>query len=332
MVPRSSASTAADASRSTSPASTSARLSRGQVLSGVRRSRRATGSSLCSAPPARLAGGTAGGRRLHHGMRVRLHLGTDEVDGALDLGRRACATLDDERLTGILRLDRPVAAAFGDRFRAAPTVSRGTPCRRARPRSAATSGRVAAARDGRVPPTASGLLRRLRSESAGSARWAARRPAVGPSGRTDRRGRPSASRIQIGFVEPAPFSWSRDCRRRGGPRRRACPDRRRSAGPASNDACRRPAPDCHRGSDRCAGRGRRDDRPFRGRRLVVRDGDRLVPGGRSDRSPEVEAAMAPTRDGPRGGLAASIVRCRARRRLPARCGPRAGGRRSHHAG
>jgi selenocysteine-specific elongation factor len=49
-------------------------------------------------------------------MPVRIHLGTDQVDAALDLGRRAGAALPDGGTTAVLRLDRPIATAFGDRF------------------------------------------------------------------------------------------------------------------------------------------------------------------------------------------------------------------------
>ena len=52
--------------------------------------------------------------RLRHGLPVRLHLGTDQVDGQLDLGRRAGFVAEDGRSTAILRLERPVAVAFGD--------------------------------------------------------------------------------------------------------------------------------------------------------------------------------------------------------------------------
>ena len=53
---------------------------------------------------------------LRHGMPVRLHLGTDQVDGTLQLDRRAAAPLPNGGTTAIVRLDRPIAVAFGDRF------------------------------------------------------------------------------------------------------------------------------------------------------------------------------------------------------------------------
>lgn len=53
---------------------------------------------------------------LRHGQRVRLHIGTDQVDGTLDLGRRASAATGDGSITAIARLARPIAAAIGDPF------------------------------------------------------------------------------------------------------------------------------------------------------------------------------------------------------------------------
>jgi selenocysteine-specific elongation factor len=54
--------------------------------------------------------------RLRHGLPVRLHLGTEQVDGRLDLGRRSSVTSADGRITAIVLLERPIAAAFGDAF------------------------------------------------------------------------------------------------------------------------------------------------------------------------------------------------------------------------
>src|SRR6185369_5280113 len=51
--------------------------------------------------------------RLRHGLPVRLHIGTDQVDGRLDLGRRASVATADGRVTAIVLLERPIAAAFG---------------------------------------------------------------------------------------------------------------------------------------------------------------------------------------------------------------------------
>jgi selenocysteine-specific elongation factor len=59
------------------------------------------------------------GEDMRHGMPVRLHLATEQVDGRLDLGRRASVDGADASpgwRTAILRLERPIAAAFGDRF------------------------------------------------------------------------------------------------------------------------------------------------------------------------------------------------------------------------
>jgi selenocysteine-specific elongation factor len=67
-------------------------------------------------PAVRLGGGSPRERSIRQALPVRLHVGTDEIDGNLDLGRRASVSLDDGRTTAVLRLDRPVAVAFGDRF------------------------------------------------------------------------------------------------------------------------------------------------------------------------------------------------------------------------
>ena len=53
---------------------------------------------------------------LRHGQRVRLHIGTDQVDGTLDMGRRASAATGGGTITAIARLARPIAAAIGDPF------------------------------------------------------------------------------------------------------------------------------------------------------------------------------------------------------------------------
>jgi len=48
--------------------------------------------------------------------RLRLHLGTDQLDARLGRAGREAVSLDAGRATAILRLDRPVAVAAGDRF------------------------------------------------------------------------------------------------------------------------------------------------------------------------------------------------------------------------
>ncbi|HEV8489731.1 MAG TPA: selenocysteine-specific translation elongation factor [Candidatus Limnocylindrales bacterium] len=48
--------------------------------------------------------------------RVRLHLGTDQVDAVVGRGGRESIALADGEVTAILRLERPVAVADGDRF------------------------------------------------------------------------------------------------------------------------------------------------------------------------------------------------------------------------
>ncbi len=50
------------------------------------------------------------------GEILRLHTGTDQVDAVVGRGRREAAGLADGRMTCLLRLSRPVAAARGDRF------------------------------------------------------------------------------------------------------------------------------------------------------------------------------------------------------------------------
>jgi len=83
-------------------------LRRGLVLTtgaGVERSERL----LVALRPA--AGATPD---LRHGLRVRVHAGTEQVDGVLDLARRTSVTGTDGRRTAIVRLDEPIAAAFGD--------------------------------------------------------------------------------------------------------------------------------------------------------------------------------------------------------------------------
>jgi selenocysteine-specific elongation factor len=54
--------------------------------------------------------------RLRHGLAVRLHIGTDQADGRLDLGRRASVITADGRVTAIVQLERPIAASFGNAF------------------------------------------------------------------------------------------------------------------------------------------------------------------------------------------------------------------------
>jgi selenocysteine-specific elongation factor len=69
-------------------------------------------------PPARFGPGAAGadGRLPPDGAELRLHLGTDQVDVRVSRRGSDAADLGGGAATGILRLDRPVAAAIGDRF------------------------------------------------------------------------------------------------------------------------------------------------------------------------------------------------------------------------
>jgi selenocysteine-specific elongation factor len=92
--------------------------------------------------------------------RVRLHLGTDQVDARVGRSGREAIELVDGRVTALLRLDRPIAVAAGDQFvlrRTSPGVTaaggvvvdpapaRGASRRRANPARIAAA--VAAPRD-----------------------------------------------------------------------------------------------------------------------------------------------------------------------------------------
>ncbi len=55
-------------------------------------------------------------RSLARGGTLRLHLGTDAVDATIRRGARLGADLPDGRRIATLTLDRPIAAAVGDRF------------------------------------------------------------------------------------------------------------------------------------------------------------------------------------------------------------------------
>jgi len=68
--------------------------------------------------PAPVGGGGGGGDRElpRDRARVRLHLGTDQVDAVVGRGGREAIALPDAEVTAILRLERPVAVADGDRF------------------------------------------------------------------------------------------------------------------------------------------------------------------------------------------------------------------------
>jgi selenocysteine-specific elongation factor len=58
-----------------------------------------------------------GGRPLPQDRaRVRLHLGTDQLDAVVGRGGREAIALPDGEVSAILRLERPVAVADGDRF------------------------------------------------------------------------------------------------------------------------------------------------------------------------------------------------------------------------
>jgi selenocysteine-specific elongation factor len=48
--------------------------------------------------------------------RLRLHAGTDQVEAKVVRAGRESATLDNGRVTAVLRLDRPIAVAVGDAF------------------------------------------------------------------------------------------------------------------------------------------------------------------------------------------------------------------------
>ena len=67
-----------------------------------------------------------------HGERLRLHLGTDQVDAAVVRNARLSTELPGGAATAVLRLVRPIAATFGDRF----------VLRRPSPGTAAAGGRI----------------------------------------------------------------------------------------------------------------------------------------------------------------------------------------------
>ncbi|MGZ8605365.1 MAG: selenocysteine-specific translation elongation factor [Actinomycetota bacterium] len=63
-----------------------------------------------------VAAGGAGRPLPRDRTRVRLHLGTDQVDAVVGRGGREAVALPDDEVTAVLRLERPVAVADGDRF------------------------------------------------------------------------------------------------------------------------------------------------------------------------------------------------------------------------
>lgn len=96
-------------------ASDASDLRRGQVLAArdvVVATRRLL---VALAPAVDLAGSGTRGLPLH-GERLRLHLGTDAAEAIVVRNGRTAADLPGDGTTALLRLDRPVAAAFGDRF------------------------------------------------------------------------------------------------------------------------------------------------------------------------------------------------------------------------
>jgi selenocysteine-specific elongation factor len=70
------------------------------------------------APPVRLghADPAPDGELPPDGERLRLHIGTDQVDALVSRSGRDAVDLPDGAVTAIVRLDHPVGAAIGDRF------------------------------------------------------------------------------------------------------------------------------------------------------------------------------------------------------------------------
>ncbi|HEU0243597.1 MAG TPA: selenocysteine-specific translation elongation factor [Candidatus Limnocylindrales bacterium] len=90
-------------------------VDRGMVLTTDRRVSSSSRLLVAMRGPASL------GRRQRHGApvdgdRLRLHLGTDQVDALVVRGPREAIDLEDGAALAILRLARPLAVAAGDRF------------------------------------------------------------------------------------------------------------------------------------------------------------------------------------------------------------------------
>jgi len=66
--------------------------------------------------PAAVGGGGGDRQMPRDRARARLHLGTDQVDAVVGRGGREATALPGAEVTAILRLERPVAVADGDRF------------------------------------------------------------------------------------------------------------------------------------------------------------------------------------------------------------------------
>ncbi len=89
-------------------------LHRGMVLT-TDRAVTATDRWLVALRP--VPGRAGGGPSLPHDRsRARLHVGTDQVDAAVGRAGREAVVLPTGEVTALLRLDRPVAVAAGDRF------------------------------------------------------------------------------------------------------------------------------------------------------------------------------------------------------------------------
>ncbi len=103
-----------------------AELGRGRVLAGASDSSGVSSVEVSQhvliavRPAASLDRARVGDRTLRHGMAIRVHTGTEQVGGTLVLGRRVTARFADSTgrdwQTALLRLDRPIAVAAGDRL------------------------------------------------------------------------------------------------------------------------------------------------------------------------------------------------------------------------
>ena len=117
-----------------------------------------------------------------HGERLRLHLGTDQVDAAVVRNARLSTGLPGGAATAVLRLERPIAADVRRPVRPAPPVARRGRGRRPDPRPAASARRLAR----RATPASLAAVDRHRRRAP-----PARAPCSPPT-RSSRSGAPSA--------------------------------------------------------------------------------------------------------------------------------------------
>jgi len=92
------------------------RLTRGHVLAGGPDVVETTRLLVMLRPPAHLRTAAPPSSLPGDGATLTLHLGTDHATARVVRSGREAAQLDDGAATAVLRLDRPMAAAIGDRF------------------------------------------------------------------------------------------------------------------------------------------------------------------------------------------------------------------------